>query len=739
METSAALAKQKNEEHAQSLNSLKGNIASVAAGYQKLFSAINEAGNSFKVNARDIAKESESLFSLGQAIDYVKDGFGSIIKISAAVGNVLGGIFGAIVGVGLVASPIPVLDDLLAFFGGPLLGTIVGALAGVGGEIAIAIAKFFASIGSQLVEMLPKVLRKIYDVAAPIVKAFVDLGKRIITAIVNLVKQIGGAIKSLFSAFSGGQGGYQGLGDSLFGAMFKFEVLKQVIRKVIQEFKDLVNVAVTAAQSLQTLTLRLDNLIARQVRNLGITDDYNKSIAIASEYTQELLGWITELAVHTPFSVDTISKTVSMAMAMGWSIQSTKDLTSAILDYSAAQGLESDVMERIIYNFAQMRQAGKVTGTELRDLARGAFMPVNDVLEESARLLGIQADQFDEFKEAAARGEVSVEAFFNGFISLANKEFPNAARNLNNTFEAVRDNIKDLFKTLVGWNILKPAFDAIAKGVQRMLDALYTPELVRATKIIGISLKYVVEMVQMAMHNLMMTARQMFLALGLGLPTLENLVKSMVKFGGSIVKISFMIQNFVLKNLMPAIRSIGDEIEGVLGDSSDAFSWGFNLIMEFGKGMMRGVSTILTSVMNFIANMLSGWLRGQSPPRIAPEIDLWGLNTMAEWLRGFTEADFSILDSMKDNLRGALDALVDLGELDEQLSAEMYVSISADLIAAIEEFNRTGEMTEVIFEQLSTVSGVFGEELINLLNMQIELAEATERVADAQEVLQCRG
>ena len=137
--------------------------------------------------------------------------------------------------------------------------------------------------------------------------------------------------------------------------------------------------------------------------------------------------------------------------------------------------------------------------------------------------------------------------------------------------------------------------------------------------------------------------------------------------------------------------------------------------------------------MNFIANMLSGWLMGHSPPRIAPEIDLWGLNTMAEWLRGFTEADFSILDSMKDNLRGALDALVDLGELDEQLSAEMYVNISADLIAAIEEFNRTGEMTEVIFEQLSTVSGVFGEELINLLNMQIELAEATERVADAQE------
>ena len=245
-------------------------------------------------------------------------------------------------------------------------------------------------------------------------------------------------------------------------------------------------------------------------------------------------------------------------------------------------------MERIIYNFAQMRQAGKVTGTELRDLARGAFMPVNDILNEAAKQLGIAADQMDEFRAAAADGTIDVETFFDAFITVANRDFPDAARRLNNTFEAVRDNVKDLFRTLVGWNILKPAFDSIARSAQKLIDAIYTPEVVRATKIIGISLKYVVDMVQMAMHNLMMTARQMFLALGLGLPTLENLVKSMVKFGGSIVKISFMIQNFVLKNLMPTIRSIGDEIEGVLEDSSDAFSWGFNLIMEFGKGMMQG-------------------------------------------------------------------------------------------------------------------------------------------------------
>ena len=170
-------------------------------------------------------------------------------------------------------------------------------------------------------------MQKIANAALSIAGAFFELGKKILSAVGNVVKSVIEAIKGLFSAFTGGGGGgYRNISGSLFEAMFKFEVLKQVIRKVIQEFKDLVNTAVTAAQTLQTLTIRLDNLIARQIRAAGITQDYAKSISMASDYTQELLGWIQELAVATPFGEETISKTVSLAMAMGWGIESTKEL-----------------------------------------------------------------------------------------------------------------------------------------------------------------------------------------------------------------------------------------------------------------------------------------------------------------------------------------------------------------------------------------------------------------------------
>lgn len=688
--------------------------------------------------ARGEAKEyGDTIFSLGKAFDSAKKGFGKFTAAFGAIGNVLGGVIGLLGGTALLATPIPFVDELLAVFGGPLLGTILGSILGFTVDVTVAIGDFAMSVTDQLVEVLPKVVQKIYDFVSPIVKAFFEVGKKILSAVGSVINTVFSGMQNVLSTLSGGLLGGRGgrsLGDSLFGAMFKFEVLKQTIRKVIQEFKEFVSVSYKAAEILQTLTVRLDNLIARQMRDIGLVKDYGQSIEMASGYTQELLGWIKELAVATPFSADVISETVSLSMAMGWGIDTSKELTTSILNYTAAQGLSNDVMERIIYNFAQMRQAGKVTGTELRDLARGAFMPVNDILNLAAQKLGIAADEMDEFREAAADGTIGVELFFETFNEWANAEFPNAARNMNITMAAVVDNVRDLFRTILGWNMLKPVLDAVAKRMQSLINSINTPEVDRATKLLGMSFKYAAESLMQTAKTVAWTFKLMFEALGLGAPTLENVIKSIIKFAAVIQKIALLIQSFVIGKILPVFRQLRDELDAEMDDTADdAFTWGFNLIIEFGKGVMKGISTFLTKVMNALASFLASWLMPHSPPRIAPDIDLWGLDTIAEWLRGFTEADFGMLDSLKDNLKGALGALVDLGVLDEEISADMYVSISADLIGAIEEFNRTGEMSSVIFEQLSTVSGVFGEELVTLLNMQIELAEATERVTIAQE------
>jgi tape measure domain-containing protein len=380
-------------------------------------------------------EQTKALESLGRQASKSGSLLGSLGKI------ITGAFAGAKVG-GFLGVLIPTIGEEIPL---AIIGAVVGGLTVALHEIEKSVDAFWQSVAAKL-SSVGNVVAKIAGAGMKIVSALYEMGKKVVSV-------AGGVLKSILNAMTFGAlgtGSFRSLGDSVFGAMLKFELLKQVVRKVIQEFKDYTKVAYEAAEILQTLTVRLDNLIARQMRNAGLMDNYADSMSEASGYTQELLGWISELSIATPFGVDIVSETVSLSMAMGWSIDATKEMTTAILNYSAAQGLSNDVMERIIYNFAQMRQAGKVTGTELRDLARGAFMPVNDVLEEAARMLDISADNMQEFREAAASGAIDVETFFQAFINLSNREFPNAARNMNFTMAAVIDNVKDVFRVFLG-------------------------------------------------------------------------------------------------------------------------------------------------------------------------------------------------------------------------------------------------------------------------------------------------
>jgi hypothetical protein len=61
--------------------------------------------------------------------------------------------------------------------------------------------------------------------------------------------------------------------------------------------------------------------------------------------------------------------------------------------------------------------------------------------------------------------------------------------------------------------------------------------------------------------------------------------------------------------------------------------------------------------------------------------------------------------------------------------------LSKDLIKAIDQLNRTGDIGKEIFEKLRKVGGGFGAELAELLKRQVALAKATEAAEKAQKAL----
>lgn len=204
-------------------------------------------------------------------------------------------------------------------------------------------------------------------------------------------------------------------------------------------------------------------------------------------------------------------------------------------------------------------------------------------------------------------------------------------------------------------------------------------------------------------------------------PALDGLTKMFVEFANS-----------ALGNTDAAFGGIADRLTLL---AKNALVWGYNFITEFAVGMIRGASTSLTVAMNAIGSLLTFWMAPGSPPRIASDIDKWGMETIAEWLRGFGQADFSALSSFQAKLGNALQTLVGAGDLKAPEAAELLTSLSVGMAKALDEFKRTGAEPVELFERIRKAGGMLGDELAELARRQFTLAKASQALRDAQKKL----
>lgn len=700
--------------------------------------------------------------SIGSGLGSIGGVFGSVAKWGN-IGGIIGGALGTIIpGVGNVI--------------GAITGYIMGALGGLGAGII----KWFIGL------------------AASIGRSIINLGKQILGWIGGIFKSIIGTIKgflgTIFNLLTGGifQSGWNNLGNTIVSSMFKFEILKEAIRKVVTEINQLAGSAYEAAGNLQMYTARLNFLIASQVRFSDVTIDSAKAMEIAASETQNLLRWEQKLALTSPVSIEDVNTTLSMGIAMGWNVKAAQNLTSSILNYTSAVGLGSEISERIIYNFAQMKNAGKVTGTELRDLARGAFIPVNKVLEIMYQDLQNSTDaqkkytgSFQQFREEAAAGKVDVEGFFDAFNKYVGTYMPDAMEKMNYTIVAVKDNIRDLFKTLLGWNIVGPIVKQFTEPLKRLVDTLSSDKVILGAQRIGQGVSLLVQGMKAGIGAIVKSIGDLLKAAGFALPTVKNIVQALVKFGMAFAEIGKGIAGLITRLLTPVAQNINTRFGSTFNSMrGNFFKWGANLILSLAKGMMQAASKVLVAVMRAITKLLTSWLVGHSPPKVAPDIDKWGAKTIEEyyggfanpdpavvnkamsnvsdtakdiadsaskavskasasvampdfesisgWLHTFSQADFEALDSVQASLQDVLGVMTSLGQISDQQSGQMFADISTNLMQAFSEFNKTGKMSVGIFDQLRNLGGALGTELAELLDVQLQLAVAIEDTTKAQ-------
>lgn len=226
--------------------------------------------------------------------------------------------------------------------------------------------------------------------------------------------------------------------------------------------------------------------------------------------------------------------------------------------------------------------------------------------------------------------------------------------------------------------------------------------------------------------------------------TATNAVKafgSLVAEGGALEPVLLRIGTVAelvsdgFKNMADVgIKQIVSFIEGGAMKFTDfatkAFEWGFNISAELGLGMAEGATQVISYAISLITNMLSFWLSPGSPPRVAPDIDKWGMDAMAEYLKGFTEADFSGLTGIQSSLQSALSALAGAGFISKDKTGDIFASISESLIRGFD----AGNISKAV-QQIRSQLGPLGNDVATLAIKEFKLAQATEAVEKAEEAL----
>lgn len=312
-----------------------------------------------------------------------------------------------------------------------------------------------------------------------------------------------GKIDKSISGLSGGSSllgrAFSGLGNIvewLTGSVFRVleytlgSLLSSAIQGVISYVQELITSTIEAGNEFQSLEIRLKNFNFNSAIESG--KDYTTAQQEAIDVTREQLEWLQKIAATTPYDLTDIANVYTLARSYGFANEEAQSLTTQISDFAASMGLGNTEITRIIKNFGQMTQLGKVTQRELNDLAVGAFVPVNDILKIMQEQTGLTGDAFDDFRQT---GE-GVNAFMKAFATIVDQRATGSAQAMARTFKGASDNAKEFIKSLFGLNVVTPILDKLGGNIADFVAAFTSGDrwegMTAATQRIGETLADIV-------------------------------------------------------------------------------------------------------------------------------------------------------------------------------------------------------------------------------------------------------
>lgn len=473
------------------------------------------------------------------------------------------------------------------------------------------------------------------------------------------------------------------------------------IYKAIDVMGELTSSIYTQAAAYDILVTSLEAMIARDQARAGLADSaaeaMEKNGAAIRQAAKDTAEWTVQLGIASRYSSAELQSLYSLGATYGFTGEQLKPLVGIMVDWGSATGRSSADMEGAIRAFGQIAQKGQVAGQELKQLADHGV----PALEYLAQGFGVSTAKM---KEMVADGAVPAAEALQMITEAMAKDYAGATSKFAQSIVGLTTSLQDLIDINIREFGLGIA-DGILPYLAELVTWLNNPAIREGARALG-------EQVGEAVGN--------FFAWGGAILSTEDPLRTLA---------------YLIDQTIPGVGHLFDTLRETipvfLELASAAFEYGAAIVSNLASGMLAAASDVLDAL-SYVAGIINYWLAPGSPPRILPDLDLWGMEWIETLVGGFKDADLSGILDLQKSIRAAFTNLIPMGSIDASGVIPAVLGTTEGVARAIGDLSNLGVITQDVLDQIRVSAGNAGDEVVGLIESYAALVKASNALVNAQ-------
>ncbi len=478
----------------------------------------------------------------------------------------------------------------------------------------------------------------------------------------------------------------------------------------------------------------------------------NETAATAAEIVEATLQFAPVASLMEMTIADTIAMG-STLVALGYDASKAGTALRNLGIYMV-KNLED--VEALMKGYDKYAEKGTFA-TQVSEDFTSALLDFLWVASQDSDWIKVLTEEMDKFNLRGGRGAASLTKNIQQLVRnlrISREEWENAAsilREYDRQLSSTRSQLAILRNNLVelGITVGDTVLPILNKVVQFLIPLVqmateWFAQLDRKTQlwIVGIAALLVVGG-PLIMFFAQIVHGMFLMAMGIGvlLRTIPILVGAfgsllgvVISFGGVLRSVPPLMVAAIF-GILKILQKSGVDIAQFFRDLADrAKTWGENLAATYSSGLISGAILFISRALAYIGNLIASFLAGFSPPKVGPlsTIDKWGREIMREYLLGFLEADFSILQDVSSIIERILSNLEFFGQIGEGDQFRFLMAARVNLAKLIDLFRKTGEISESVLSSIVAHLGDMAGDVADLIRYWFEYLEIQRQLEEIE-------